>query len=91
MATEMLELGRGMPGFIDFKSFRADDGEQLSVAWWDNQETLAAWRNHPRHQLALERRRSRSWKNRTHRPTTNARVSHHAVGHLIHLAQRRLT
>jgi heme-degrading monooxygenase HmoA len=33
MAAEMLELARGMPGFIDFKSFRAEDGEQLSVAW----------------------------------------------------------
>jgi heme-degrading monooxygenase HmoA len=52
MAAEMLELGRGMPGFIDFKSFHAEDGEQLSVAWWENEETLAAWRNHPRHQLA---------------------------------------
>jgi heme-degrading monooxygenase HmoA len=52
MADEMLELGRGMPGFIDFKSFRAEDGEQLSLAWWENEETLAAWRSHPRHQLA---------------------------------------
>ena len=52
MAAEMLDLGRGMPGFIDFKSFCAEDGEQLSVAWWENEETLAAWRNHPRHQLA---------------------------------------
>jgi heme-degrading monooxygenase HmoA len=59
MANEMLELGRGMPGFIDFKSFRAEDGEQLSVAWWENQETLAAWRNHPRHKLAQRRCRER--------------------------------
>ena len=47
MAAEMLDLGRGMPGFIGFKSFCAEDGEQLSVAWWENEETLAAWRNHP--------------------------------------------
>jgi hypothetical protein len=35
MAGEMLELGRGMPGFIDFKSFHAED------AWW---RTKRLWR-----------------------------------------------
>jgi len=43
MAAEMLELGRGMPGFIDLRSFHAKDSEELSVAWWEDDETLAAW------------------------------------------------
>jgi heme-degrading monooxygenase HmoA len=52
MAEEMLETARGMPGFIDFKSFRADDGERLSVARWEDAESLRAWREHARHRLA---------------------------------------
>ncbi len=52
MAAEMLETARGMPGFIDFKSFLAEDGERLAVIWWQDRETLKAWREHPRHRIA---------------------------------------
>jgi len=52
MATEMLETARGMPGFVDFKSFQAEDGERLSVVWWQDEETMKGWRNHPRHLVA---------------------------------------
>ena len=52
MAAEMLETARAMPGFVEFKSFRAEDGERLSVIWWRDEETMSAWRNHPRHRIA---------------------------------------
>lgn len=52
MAAEALETARGMPGFVDYKSYRAEDGEKLSVVWWQDEETMAAWRNHPRHRVA---------------------------------------
>jgi len=59
MAAEMLSTAQHMPGFIDFKSFRADDGERISVIWWQDQETLAAWRNHTRHLIAQQAGRSK--------------------------------
>ena len=54
MAAEMLATAKGMPGFIDFKSFKAEDGERISVIWWSDLDTLAAWRNHPRHRVAQQ-------------------------------------
>ena len=36
MASEMLERAKQMPGFIDFKSYKSDDGERLSVIHWQD-------------------------------------------------------
>ena len=52
MAAEMLATAKEMPGFVEFKSFRADDGERVSLVYWQDHETMAAWRNHPRHRVA---------------------------------------
>lgn len=52
MGAEMLALAKTMPGFIEFKSFRADDGEKVSLVYWEDEETLRAWRQHVRHREA---------------------------------------
>jgi heme-degrading monooxygenase HmoA len=52
MAGEMYNLAKSMPGFVDFKSYKADDGERISIVKWTDQESMALWRNHPRHQEA---------------------------------------
>lgn len=52
MADEMLARARTLPGFIDFKSFSAEDGEHLSVIRWESQETLRAWTDDLRHVVA---------------------------------------
>jgi heme-degrading monooxygenase HmoA len=52
MAEEMESLARTMPGFVDVKSYKADDGERLTIVWWENEETLAKWREHARHRVA---------------------------------------
>ena len=59
MATEMLTRAKQMPGFIDFKSFKSDDGERLSVIRWKDEETLKAWRDEPRHLVAQNAGRSK--------------------------------
>jgi heme-degrading monooxygenase HmoA len=59
MAAEMLATASDMPGFVDFKSFKAEDGERLSIVRWQDQETMAAWRNHPRHRVAQQAGRSK--------------------------------
>jgi heme-degrading monooxygenase HmoA len=55
----MLATAREMPGFVDIKAFKADDGERLTLVRWQDHETLAAWRNHPRHRVAQQNGRSK--------------------------------
>ena len=59
MAQEMNALARTMPGFIDVKAYKSDDGERLTVVWWENEETLAAWREQARHRVAQRLGRER--------------------------------
>ncbi len=59
MAAEMLATAKEMPGFVEFKSFKADDGERVSLVYWQDHETMAAWRAHPRHRVAQNLGRSK--------------------------------
>ena len=52
MAEEMETLARQMPGFVDIKAFKADDGERLTIVWWKDEETLQGWREQVRHRMA---------------------------------------
>jgi heme-degrading monooxygenase HmoA len=54
MDSELESLVRQNPGFIDVKSYTAKDGERLTVVWWRDEESLAQWRNLPRHREAQE-------------------------------------
>lgn len=60
MAAEMLQTAKTMPGFVDFKSFKADDGERISIVWWQDAETMSAWRTHARH-LAAQKLGREKW------------------------------
>ena len=59
MADEMLSTAKDMPGFVDFKTFQAADGERVSIIRWQDQETLAQWRSHPRHRIAQQQGRAK--------------------------------
>ena len=48
-ASRMEDLARAMPGFVDFKTFSADDGERVSIIVFDSLEHQAAWRRHAEH------------------------------------------
>jgi heme-degrading monooxygenase HmoA len=58
IAQRMYELASGMPGFISYKDFVAEDGENVSVVEFESPETLAAWRDHPEHKLVQARGRT---------------------------------
>ena len=49
MGQRMYELASGMPGFVSYKDFTAEDGENVSIVEFESLETLAAWRDHPEH------------------------------------------
>ena len=52
MAAEMDQIARTMPGFIDVKSYKSDDGERLTLVWWEDEAGLKAWREQARHRVA---------------------------------------
>lgn len=52
MDATLSELVKDAPGFIAVKSYRADDGERLTLVWWQDAETLRAWRELPVHREA---------------------------------------
>jgi len=52
MAEEMEARARTMPGFVDMKFFTAADGERLTIVWWQDEATMAAWRADARHVIA---------------------------------------
>lgn len=55
----MYELASAMPGFVSYKDFAAEDGENVSIVEFDTLEHLAAWRNHPEHKQVQQRGRER--------------------------------
>jgi len=62
LAERMLALARTMEGFVDFASFRADDGERLSLITFESMTTHRAWRDHPEHRAAQEAGRARLYE-----------------------------
>ena len=59
LADRMFDLARSMPGFLAFKTFRAEDGERVSLIEFESDADLAAWRDHPEHKQAQQAGRNR--------------------------------
>ena len=56
-AAAMEQRARAMPGFVDFKTFTAADGERVSLITFASREAHDAWRDDPAHRAAQERGR----------------------------------
>ena len=52
LAAEVDDLARRQPGFVDRKTFTADDGERVTVVTFADQASHDAWRADPRHREA---------------------------------------
>jgi heme-degrading monooxygenase HmoA len=52
MAQEMVERAHAAPGFVSYHYYEAPDGERLSLIHWQDEATLAAWREDARHRVA---------------------------------------
>jgi heme-degrading monooxygenase HmoA len=57
VAGAMEAAARAAPGFIDFKTFVAEDGERVSLVTFDSPATHRAWRDDPRHRRAQQQGR----------------------------------
>ena len=57
MSEEMQAAARAVPGLVDFKTFAAPDGEQVSLVTFASAEPHRAWRDDPRHRGAQRQAR----------------------------------
>ena len=51
----VVALARALPGFVETKTFTADDGERCTVVTFADEASHATWRAHPRHRQAQRR------------------------------------
>jgi len=54
MAERMVALAAGQDGFLGVESTRGDNGFGITVSYWRDLESIAAWRRHAEHRLAQE-------------------------------------
>jgi heme-degrading monooxygenase HmoA len=57
MGERMAELAAAMPGFIAYKDFASEDGENLTLVHFDSEAHLKAWANEPEHRAGQEQAR----------------------------------
>jgi heme-degrading monooxygenase HmoA len=55
--ARMLDVVHRMPGFIESKTFTADDGERVTIIMFRSLEQQRAWFDHPGHRAAQQRGR----------------------------------
>lgn len=58
MAARMFELVQRQAGFLEVESTRDADGFGITVAYFDTEDNILAWRRHSEHADARERGRS---------------------------------
>jgi heme-degrading monooxygenase HmoA len=52
MAERMVELAAQQPGFLGVDSARSPNGLGITVAYWRDEESIKAWKQHGEHQQA---------------------------------------
>jgi heme-degrading monooxygenase HmoA len=55
LGERMYGIVSALPGFLSVKSFKADDGEEITVFRFASEEALEGWRAHPDHVEAMKR------------------------------------
>jgi len=62
MAMEMVQLAKAQPGFLGLEaafSPPGSGGANISVSYWRDEASIAAWRAQARHRVAQQRGRAR--------------------------------
>jgi heme-degrading monooxygenase HmoA len=57
LADVIESTARSLPGFVDVKTFTAEDGERVTVATFADRSALEEWRVHDAHVAAQQRGR----------------------------------
>ncbi len=59
-ADRMAELAAAQPGYLGIESARGDDGLGITVSYWRDEESVAAWRRSLEH-LAVQDKGRGQW------------------------------
>jgi heme-degrading monooxygenase HmoA len=59
MAERMVELARMQPGFLGVESARDAEGFGITVSYWKDEASIAAWKAHAEHAVAQRLGRER--------------------------------
>lgn len=57
-SVRMRKLVADVPGFISIKGYTAEDGEEIDIVRFKDEEALQAWRDQPEHRATQERGRN---------------------------------
>jgi heme-degrading monooxygenase HmoA len=57
-APHIAALAQEQPGLLSFKTFIASDGERVTIAEFESDDAVKAWRDHTTHREAQERGKS---------------------------------
>jgi heme-degrading monooxygenase HmoA len=55
LGERMYGIVSQLPGFLSVKSFKSDDGEELTVFRFSSEDALETWRTDPEHVDAMKR------------------------------------
>lgn len=61
-AERMVELAAEQPGFLGVESVRDADGLGVTISYWESQEAIRAWREHPEHREIQRKGRDRWYR-----------------------------
>jgi heme-degrading monooxygenase HmoA len=53
--ARMYAIASDMPGFVSARSYKSDDGDELSLIRFTSAAALHAWRMHPEHVVVQQR------------------------------------
>lgn len=51
MGLKMFEAASSMPGFVALHRLEVPDGRELAIAYFESEEAMAAWYDHPEHRV----------------------------------------
>ena len=55
MAGRMVELAETQPGYLGVESARGEDGFGITVSYWRDEASIAAWKSNAEHRMAQDR------------------------------------
>jgi len=76
-AARMEQLAQTIPGYLGIESARGSDGMGITVSYWESEEAIAEWRDHPEHLVAKERGRAEWYEHWELRVARVERASFH--------------
>ena len=62
MAESMVNIAQKQAGFIDFRSYANESGENVSISYWQSLEDIKNWKENLEHKMAQKLGREKWYK-----------------------------